>query len=79
MYLMAAPVVVEESYLIEHGPRLSNSVILKNLKGKLSWRARGNRVAAVELSKVLSDMPGITMCSSHDWMLETGGHNTHTG
>ena len=68
--LTAAHVVEGQRDAIEHGPRLSNSVILKNLKGKLdhlSGKEQGEmEQLLLKFQEVFSDIPSTTTCNYHD-------------
>ena len=68
--LVATAVVEGERDLIEHSPRLSNSMILKDLTGKLGHLSAEEQGEMEQLllkfQKVFSDVPSITTCSSHD-------------
>ena len=65
--VMATRVVEGES---EHGPRLSNSMILQNLQSKLEHLSSKEQVDMKQLflkfHRVFSDVPSVTTCSYHD-------------
>ncbi len=68
--LMVAYVVEGEREVVTNGPRLSNSMILKNLQCKLDHLSSEEQADMKQLllkfHKVFGDVPSVTTCSYHD-------------